>query len=737
MNRFWLSLVLTVALIPKIAFCSGVYVTADQKGEMQNLLDQYGTIYLYPNTDYRTGGLSQIVMSSGQTIRGGWNSTVPQIVIPGGVSNITIDSVNGVGYPSHDILFTGGTANNNCVIVGGLNTVNTNPYIGFNPGAKINRLRVTYFGGFTADFSTSGYMRNSTFMAGAMYNVGPPILFKGNNTTPSFGNAILGIASTTNGYSNRFENVGDLWVVGHDCESWNGGNIATERHCFVYKDLSALRGVGPTGGTSYSGSGAMAEFTNVGSVALHWPWGKGGTAEGTGDFYFDNVATTVLTQASLPPRNTYTYVNDPAGAVRANVLYPFGSPPYTLFDGVDVSNGWTDAEKAAVLNAYLGAPRTTSPKKPALHAVDDQLGADWQSVAATQPDSGAAIQQLIDSNHIVSLPAGVYYLDAPLRVGSATVREGIIGADKDQVYLVAKGNFPVIQGRGDMNGTTYPHGVGIHTVFENLTIYGGNYGMYFSNDPGNLGESAQINWSRFANLKFMKQSLAGVRAYHIYGFDNNLWYQIDFTDSIDAVSADGTGASLQMTYADKQYFVKCQYLNLSGAGWAWKSIRASGGNPQIDAYFKNVANISRTRAANNNIWVNSVFQNITGAHGIEFDDAGGTSTTYLFAQVDCLWKGTGPTAVTRTASGYAGTLFIDTEFRQTNGTIVDNTGTQVTMLWNSKITGAATLGNPMYAELVNSSMGDPYDKKLQFISNGVITTVDSTLAAPYRQVLAK
>jgi hypothetical protein len=690
--------------LPRDSHAVDHHVHVRDKLLLQKLLDRSGALILDPDADYRTGGLPRLVMSSGQRIVGGWNTRVPQILIPGGVSKVTIDSVYGTGYPAADILFSGGGGTtDDCVVIGGFGSAGTNTFLGFAPGAMVNRLHVSYFGGAKADLSQRGYIRDSTFVAGALYNIGPALFFKGNEETRSYGNAFLGIASTTNHYSNVWEDFGDLWAVGLDCESWNQPALPSEKSCFVFRNLRTVRGTGPTGGTVYPGSGSIAEYDKVSSVALVWPIGHGGQND-VADFRFNQVDTTVLVHAASNVR--YVYTHDPAGALRVKFLYPFGGDPNTdnLVNGAKIGGQLEPSSAQRITDALGSKQASPTVTKPSLHHIDDLLGSKWMDGLSSKPDSSAFIQNLIDRDHKAKLAPGVYYLDRPLKVGSAQAREGIIGSDKDRTYLVAKGAFPVIEGRGDFRLPGYTTPVGMNVVFEGLTLFGGTYGIFFSDVPGNNGSFAQINWSRFANLKFIRQSRAAVRAEHIYGFDNNLWYKVDFLDTVDGVSGEGSGFNAGMTYADKQYFVECQFENLRGAAWAWNAERASGGNSIVDSYFLNDGSISNTRSAYNNIWVNDVFEDIHGPYGIHLADSNGTTATYILAQFDCLWKGAPPSAITGTGSSLMGTLFIDTEFAEEGGQITSSLGRQAVLLWNGRITNGASLGTPVDSLVINSAV---------------------------------
>ena len=745
----FIATIFSVALLACSAEASqGYKVPPSESSNLQTLLDEYGYIILEPNGDYLTNGPTQLTLSSGQKIEGGYGTRVPKIVIPAGVSNATIDSVISGSPPNNAIEFTGilppgstitDPTNYGITIIGGSYGIGSTPYVRVLSGAQVERLQATYIGGVDAVLD-SGYIRNSVFRAVvARGRSDIDIKLHGNTSTPSYGNSIVRFQSISSRGAANVSTFGDLYLIGADAEAWYCyySTSPKQQRGFIFSNMDALRMVHLSGGVPSSGCvdtpGAALEIDNTPAVSAWFDTPAGGAADEF-DEYFDAVSTYVATQSNVDPNTTRSFVNKPTDFVQGEVLAQYSPPPPlgTFVNGTDVSLGITQAQQDSLLNAYLGSPKSTSPIKPAKRSVD-LLGSRWDKDLASKPDSSGYIQAQIDANHIVTLPPGKYYLDAPLRIGNSSQYEGVIGSSKDEVFLISKGAFPVIQGRGDFATTS---GIGIGVVLEGLSIYGGTYGLDFSSASGNLGSSGQIRWSTFKDLRFCRQSIAGVSFDHVYGADTNIWYRVDFSKIPIAFRGIGTGVGPGMNYADKQYFVDNQYHNISDAVWNWDSVRASGGNAWIDSYYFNVGEVSKTRSAYGLMWVNSVFNNVTGPIALHILDSGGSTATYYFTQLDCLWKGTGPAVVTDTFSGYTGTLFIDTEFNQNGGSIVAPSGTQTLLAWNSKITGSASVGNVTYGAFVNSLLGG-FDKELTYIYNGVATDAVSAPAAPYRQVMAR
>lgn len=707
------------ATLSRVDDSTTFHVPASVKHDLQTLLDRYGSITLDANADYRTHRHRFLTVSTGQRIVGGWNTRIPRIVIPGGVSNVFISGVRSDGWTAPDIEFIGGEENSNIEIIGGSGGPGTHIRVSLRPGARVKRLTLSEYGGLEVQQASSGYVRDSTFTRLIGYWPGPHVVWRGNAREPSYGNAFLGIASITPATGSIWRDAGDLWLVGWDCESWNGNGKGSVR-CFSIEGATRVVSVSLSGGTAYpERGGALASMRNVRELISWFRRGHGGHLDGA-SVLVDGVGTMLSVQDT--GIGQVREINAPDSAVRLRLFDRSNNRDTTM----DTVGAFADdaAHRTALRSALSGSLGSTGLAKPRRRILKDALGPNWRKHLATQPDASARIQAEIDVKAIARLTRGVYYLDRPLKIGSPDRVEGLLGDDRDGVYLVAKGAFPIIEGRGRKIGNGATSGGDsklINLVLAGFTLYGGTHGIHWSGATDNLGPLATIAWSSFYDLKFMNQSVSGVNVVGIHGIDSNLWHRVDFADVPVAFNGIGSGVGAGMNYADKQHFLDCQYHNVSGTVWHWLSDRASGGEVWKDNFFFNVGGLTRTRAANNLLWINSVMEDVTGKVAIDVTDEGSTAT-YYFTMIDSLWRGRGPAVVTDTQSWGVGTLFIDTTFAQSGGSIVAPTGDNTLFAWGSRITGSAAVGAVHSGAFINSSMGS-YDKTMQVIKKGAVLTV--------------
>jgi hypothetical protein len=699
-------------------------VAVAEKLKLQDLLDEHRSLKLDSNSDYRTGGIAKLKMSSGQRIEGGWNTRVPQIEIPGGASNVFLSGIRG-DAPAHvDVVFSGGAENNDVQIIGGSGGSTTNIRVLISAGARVNRLRLSEFGGLEVQQAESGYVRDSNFTRLLGYWEGPHVLWHGNLSEPSHGNVFLGLSSITPQRGSLWSKTGDLQLVGWDCESWNS-NGRGPLECFVIDEVPRVVSIGLSGGTAYPAQGgALAKFHDVQEFIGWFSHGHGGE-RATGDILFDAVGTAVLTQSARETREVFQH--DPQDAQRVRILHPMQTPDVDSVNGTPLDQRVAEANDSWLPATYGGATVRAALPKPTRRSIEDGLGASWRNRLAERPDSASMLQARIDREGIVRVDAGVYYLERPLRIGSHKRVEGLIGSHRDAVYLVAKGNFPVIEGRGGRRYAVDGESP-LTIVLSDMTLYGGSYGASFTGGAEGAGDGAQIAWSTFSNLKFMKQTRAGVLASGILGFDSNFWYRVDFYDMPVAIRGEGNGIAAGMNYADKQYFLDCQFQQIRDAVWYWTADRQSGGQIWQDDYFHDVGGISRTRAAANMLWANTVMEDITGPVGIDVVDAGKTAT-YYFYLFDCLVMGMGPHTFADTLSYGNAVLYIDSEFRQRGGQMVGSQIPQSFFAVNSRLSGSAKLGPVTEGVMVDSSFGDR-DRKLQVVRSGKVKIIDNSPVNP-------
>jgi hypothetical protein len=692
-----------------------VHVPVVSKAKLQSLLDQHRAIRLDAAADYRGGPRDVLKVSSGQTIVGGWNTRVPRIVIPGGVSHVRIVAVRSDGWTAPDIEFTGGAANDDIEIVGGTGGPGTQIRVSVRDGARVNRLSLSEYGGLTVEQSSSGYIRDSTFTRLLGYWPGPHVTWRGNAREPSRGNAFLGIASITPAAPSVWRDAGDLWFVDWDCESWSGRGKEIPR-CFSIEGATRVVSVGLGGGTaSPEHSGALASFRDVPLLVNWFPNVRGGALDGA-DLILDHVGTLVTVQPEGGLR-----VSDTAGGVRWRILDADPARGGARVAASGVAHA-TASQRAALAATFTGVAIPPARPKPRARAIVDPLGSNWTAGIEARKDSAASIQAAIDAEGVARLAPGVYYLDRPLRLGSHRRVEGLVGDGREQVVLVAKGAFPVISGRGDIGRDgSAPKDALVTLALEGLTLYGGTYALDWTGERGNLGPGGVIAWSAFEDLALLKQTVAAVHASGIGGLDSNLWRRVDIADTPIAFRGDGVGAGPGMTYADKQHFLDCQYQRIADTVWYWTSDRPSGGAVFADNVYLDVGRVTRTRAANHLLWSNSVLENVTGDVALDVTDASSTAT-YYFTMIGSAWRARGPRVVTDTQSWQVGTLFVDTEFAQSGGSLVAPDGEQTLFGWRSRITASARVGSVGSGVFIDSALG-AFDQPFQLVERGVVTTV--------------
>ena len=137
-------------------------------------------------------------------------------------------------------------------------------------------------------------------------------------------------------------------------------------------------------------------------------------------------------------------------------------------------------------------------------------------------DDTTYIQGIIDSSTDPNasepsvLPAGVYHISKPLRIGSGKF---LVGHGPDQTIIFALDpTMAMIQGDG--SGASYR----LHLA--GVTLSGGAYGVHIQ--EATFGQSAQVTKSWISHVLFANFSKAGIFLDDIFGVDNNLFSHLTF-----------------------------------------------------------------------------------------------------------------------------------------------------------------------------------------------------------------
>jgi hypothetical protein len=537
--------------------------------------------------------------------------------------------------------------------------------------SRVERLDLAEYGALEVLQGTTGYVRSSVFAHALGYRRGSTIWWEGNEKEPSAGNAFLHVSSITPQWKSRWNHAGPLWLVGWDCESWNGVGKG-DTNCFEVANSPSLISMGLSGGTVYgTADGALASITNVPLVADFSSRPRGGNAENA-DVIFDRVgdnysvfraAFRLVDRSPVGPR-TGDFAVDPSPlAVATPVVGPSAAVRELL--------------QRHEFPAIPGPLETGVFALPPSASLSVSTLADGSAVV----DQAAFLQRLIDRDGVARITPGVYRLSHPLQLGSVERIEGLVAAAPGEVVLVAGGDFPVIQGRRSSAGDKPAQ---LSVVLSGVALVGGNYGIYWSAEPGNFGAGMTVAHSTFEHLRFTGQSVAGVAALGIAGIDSNSWRRVLFEALPIAVLGAGKGAQLGMNYADKQGFMLCTFRQVREAVWSWDSERPSGGNFWYRSAFEQVGAVSRTRAAYNLIWFGSTFKDVGATRGLSMLDYGTTATGDFFV-ISSRWSGRGPAAVTDTASWGVGTYLLGSEFLQQEGGLVGSRDSDTLLVWGSRV----------------------------------------------------
>jgi len=641
---------------------------------LQKLLDITGELWLAPDIDYRSLGGKPLKVPSGAKILSRWNARLPVLVIEGGVHDVWIEGLDGGGSEEPDIVFTGGVPNRNITIIGGNGGrigIAGRLKVRLEDDSRVEGLNLAEYGALEVLQGTSGYVHDSVFSHALGYRPGSTIWWEGNEDEPSAGNSFFHISSITPQWKSRWHYAGPLFLVGWDCESWNG-NFNGDKNCFEVTNLPSLISIGLSGGTVYGAkNGALAKFEDVPLVVDFSSRPLGGELEHADLIYSkvgDNFAmfrSTFRLKDHFPvgPR---TVVPD---------LSPEKNP--AVFD---------PSEAIRTLLKSQGFPGVLSEAETGFAAPPFASG-----ILAPVPLAGcsvnnecaAYIQALIDRDGVARLLPGVYKLSRAIKLGSMERIEGVVASAPGEIQLVAAGDFPVVQGRGvapQLRGTMQQQSV----VLSGVALVGGSYGISWDGRSEYFGPGVTIAASTFEHVRFTRQAVAGVAAIGITGIDSNSWRRVLFQDLPVAWLGIGNGTALGMNYADKQGFMFCSFEDVRDAVWNWGSVRPSGGNFWFRSKFDRVGNVSRTRSAYNLTWIQSTFNDVDADRGFKILDDGRTETGNFF-MVSSRWTGRGPVVVSDTGSGGQTAILLGSELLQSGSRLVGQEKGTTLFIWNSKV----------------------------------------------------
>ena len=262
----------------------------------------------------------------------------------------------------------------------------------------------------------------------------------------------------------------------------------------------------------------------------------------------------------------------------------------------------TASALAAMYTTHTGVPW----ERPVFDPIPNPTGADWSVGLALRPDSTAMLQQRIDTEDVVLLDPGTYYISSALRIRRET---RIVGSGADVTAIVAKD--PTIDMIVDGDTSSETRG---HMQILDLTLQGGANGVHLIGPPG---VARQYSEFLFSNLVFRDFTNAGFFTDQIFGLDNGLFNHVDFvncgTGFKQYVDPMAEPAGANSGYIDKVMFYNNQFVG-NGTGAELIASRANNLNSFVNCRFENNANGALIGHYNNDLQlINSDLINNGGA----------------------------------------------------------------------------------------------------------------------------
>jgi hypothetical protein len=562
-----------------------VDVTPDQRGELQALLDEHGTIRLTPGGDYRTGGPEVVRLGDDQAILSLGGSRFPDVLVGAGTEGAKVRGLQA----AHIRFEPGEVSRSNCFMsLKGSGIV--------VEGASVERNGFVDFGQTALDVDTSagGYFRDNRLIKINSHGDEFVVRLIGDASRTSGGNVfLLTDSQTAGGAPFLVDGQSDVTFVGVNAEAFNWNELSSEPYLFRVTDTGTFRGAYFVG-TSRHGA-ATYPMLDLDAEAIHLHR-TGSGLEAPQVRLGESVDTLVSWENGW--QDAADIDDRASGGVRFHAFEAQGAAAVRLGDEELTAPPAEEADEAAVRDLFTehraGAPWTL----PSFPEIPDPTGPDWLANSAGQPDDRAAIQALLDApDGTAVLEARTYYLAGPLVMGAG---DRIIGAGMGRTAIVALDpSIDLIRVEwGDPSGC---QAMTAGFMVAELTLQGGASGIE-SSFPG-----MQVNQAVLSHVAFRDMSVAGLHISGTYGWDNNFFDHLAFVDCAFGVLQEGQprpddscyaiGEWSTMSYMDKTIFYRNQFVRC-GQGAALRPTRANhldgfvesrfaGGGPAIEMNFAN------------------------------------------------------------------------------------------------------------------------------------------------------
>lgn len=596
--------------MPASAYPVDAYlVTIDERHRLQDALDKHGTVRLEPG-DYGPG---PVTIRSGQQLYGlpgkGLNYTrLGSIVVEPGTEGAIVSGIQGnLKFPDSDAKITKNNAfmriHGSIIVRGGM--LENNLFLDIR--------------GLDADVVSNGYLRNNRFIRLLIQGRGKfnTIRFHANPDRPSTGNVFIRLnANVNHGRVTDILGVPDLTFVGVAAEQWSWG----------MKE-----------GAPLFMTGEMDELMLFALQGGHYPGQRRGRAITLDDLktysIIDSAARNVqvygmrIFYRGLPPNTLPPRVNLRAGntsSLFVDALQYSYSVPMTnkldlriLEDGEFTGKGSKpfagkelDREQAEILRKKFvsNSDKIIPWEEPDYHPIPI-ISPGWSRNSSSKPDHTAMLQGRLDSEGIVILPAGKYYISEPLRINRD---RGIIGAGMGETVIIAKDP--------DMSMLVYdPHGKTGGITLANMTLYGGAVGVHMG---GLQWEGVHILTNSFiSHVTFSGMKEAGIlidSSGGLVSFDNNYVSFCNFVDNAVGIKQEPK-QGVSWGFVDKLLMFRSQFVG-NDIAIDLPARRRNNSNYFIESLFKNQrSKVARLRNNTTTLFANSDFINNGGDPVISSD----------------------------------------------------------------------------------------------------------------------
>lgn len=674
--------------LEEIEYFKAYLLPLTKKATLQVALDTYGSVRLEKG-DY--SGVP-IIMRSNQKLYGHPSITgVPYITIASGSTNVILEDLTALSNSDLQISFQPGGIISNCIFktIKGCRLVANNSMLENNQFIDIN-------GTINFNCSVSGYFRNNRIIKHQAQSISNMLVMKGNSTTPSYGN--INIHSnylTSNGVTTDISNLQSSTFIGLDCESYGG----LTKELFYAQNIGKMNLSTVQGGMLYnSGLG----YYNIDADNLLSIYNAGNS----------NTASVIAPRTNY--LNTFAYLQPirSVGTVTGFSAYSDISTRNLIYNGLTQTAPISNS--TALSNLILGT-QYTPWTRPTWNILPDPLGSTWATDRVGKPDSTSFIQNLINTNKVAELPAGIFYISSTLNI-PLDKAHGVIGQGTGKTVICGlTDTFPLI---------TIDNGTFGNFTLANLTLQGGSVGVY-----ANL---QAMLWA-YQNIKFVvfRNQTAGIQTHQIFGFDNNFIDNVSFVNCTKGFFQDPlrpyvSGVVEGSSYVDKTLFYKNQFINC-GTGLSMQATRGNNMNAWVDCNF-NGGGEAINGGGDSTVIANCDFTNYKGKNVI---------TTNGFTMFNSNFYSNYNTVATFNSgdNNFEGCNFLDSIDMFTP----DINNVIGISLFNSTVTGSLNVSsNKSINALISNSkiLAHPtFNKLLVNVRAGVPTVIINAAPNPYPQLL--